>query len=122
MSQRARARIQELWDSIKNSIFERPPYKSYLILKRELYDYYYVDFKFETEYLGVKYQLDILFHRSSMLKNHEPDVLVTVTILEPHKPHADDIWDKYAIITLMMDISYVIRVGIENFIKKYEAQ
>jgi len=112
--------IQELWDSIKNSMFERPPYKSYLILKRELYDYYYVDFKFETEYLGVKYQLDILFHRSSMLKNHEPDALVTVTILEPYKPHADNIWDKYAILTLTMDISYVLREGIVNFNKKYE--
>jgi len=112
--------IQELWDSIKNSIYERPPYKSYLILKRELYDSYYVDFRFETEYIDVKYQLDILFHRSSMLKNHEPEVLVTVTILEPYKPHADDIWDKYAILTLMMDISYVLRVGIENFNKKYE--
>lgn len=112
--------IQELWDSIKNCIFDRPPYKSYLILKRELYDYYYVDFRFETEYLDVKCQLDILFHRSSMLRNHEPDVSVTVTILEPHKPNADVMWDKSAILTLMMDISYVIRVGIENFIKKYE--
>jgi hypothetical protein len=72
--------IQELWDSIKNSIFERPPYKSYLTLKRELYDYHYVDFRFETEYLDVKCQLDILFQRSSMLRNHEPDVSVTVTI------------------------------------------
>ena len=112
--------IQELWDSIKNSIFDRPPYKSYLILTREIFTSHYVDFRFKTEYLDVKYQLDILFHRSSILKNHEPEALVTVTILEPYKPHADDIWDKYAILTLMMDISYVIQVGIENFIKKYE--
>ncbi|GAJ02252.1 unnamed protein product, partial [marine sediment metagenome] len=112
--------IQELWDSIKTSFYDRPPFKSYLILTRERFDYYYVDFTFNTEYIDVKFQLDFLFHRSSLLKNHEPDVLVTVTILEPSKPHADDIWDKYAILTLMMDISYILRKGIENFNKKYE--
>lgn len=112
--------IQDLWDSIKNSIYERPPYNSYLILKRELYTSYYVDFRFETEYLDQKYVLNILFHRSSTLKNHEPMALVTITILEPHKPYADDVWDQYAILTLMMDVSYVLEVGIENFNKKHK--
>lgn len=111
---------QELWDSIKTSFYDRPPFKSYLILAREFYHSRYVDFSFKTEYIDVKYQLDFLFNRSSMILEDEPYISITITILEPHKPHADDVWDKYAVLTLMMDISYVIRVGIENFIKKYE--
>jgi len=112
--------IQELWDSIKTSFYDRPPFKSYLILTREIFTSRYVDFRFKTEYIDVKYQLDFLFLRSSMIERDKPSISITVTILEPHKPHADDVWDKYTILTLMMDISYIIRVGIENFIKKYE--
>jgi hypothetical protein len=111
---------QELWDSIKTSFYDRPPFKSYLILERELYHSRYVDFSFKTGYIDIKYQLDFLFNRSSMILEDEPYISITITILEPHKPHADDVWDKYAIGTLMMDISYIVRVGIENFIKKYE--
>jgi hypothetical protein len=112
--------IQELWDSIKTSFYDRPPYKSYLILIREIFTSHFVDFRFKTEYIDVKYQLDFLFHRGSFITNNMPIISITVTILEPYKPHADDIWDKPAILTLMMDISYIIRVGIENFIKKFE--
>ena len=112
--------IQELWDSIKTSFYDRPPYKSNLILIRELFHSRYVDFSFETEYIDVKYQLDFLFHRTSIIEREKPGISITVTILEPYKPHADDVWDKYAIFTLMMDISYIIRIGVENFIKKYE--
>lgn len=111
---------QELWDSIKTSFYDRPPFKSYLILERELYHSRYVDFRFKTEYIDVKYQLDFLFNRSSMILEDEPIISITITILEPHKPHADDVWNKYAMLTLMMDISYIVRVGIENFIKKSE--
>jgi len=113
--------IQELWDSMKTSFDDRPPFKSYLILIREIFDSRYVDFRFETEYIDVKYQLDFLFSRWSMIERDKPIITITVTILEPHKPHADDVWDKYAILTLMGDISYIIRVGVENFNKKYEA-
>jgi hypothetical protein len=112
--------IQELWDSIKTSFYDRPPYKSYLILIREIFDSRYVDFRFKTEYIDVKYQLDFLFYRWSMIERDKPNISIAITILEPYKPHADDVWDKYAILTLMMDISYIIGVGIENFIKKYE--
>lgn len=112
--------IQELWDSIKTSFDDRPPFKSYLILIREIFDSRYVDFRFETEYIDVKYQLDFLFSRWSMIERDKPIISITVTILEPHKPHADDVWDKYAILTLMGDISYIIRVGVENFNKKYD--
>ena len=82
----------------------------------------YFDFRFETEYLNVKYQLDILFHRRSMLRERKPDLIVTATILEPYKPHADDIWDKYAILTMILDISYILRTGIENFNKKHDLE
>ena len=114
--------IQELWDSIKTSFYDRPPYKSYLILISEFFHSRYVDFRFKTEYNDVKYQLDFLFHRWSMIERDKPNISITITILEPHKPHADDVWDKYAIFTLIMDISYVIRVGIENFNKKYDSK
>jgi len=112
--------IQELWDSIKTSFDDRPPFKSYLILMREIFDSRYVDFRFETEYIDIKYQLDFLFSRWSMIERDKPIISITVTILEPHKPHADDVWVKDAIAVLMMDIEYVIQVGIENFITKYE--
>lgn len=114
--------VQELWDSIKTSFNDRPPYKSDLILVRELFNSRYVDFMFKTEYIDVKYQLDFLFYRWSMIERDTPIISITVTILEPHKPHADNVWVINAIEVLMMDISYIIRVGIQNFIKKYEAQ
>jgi hypothetical protein len=109
---------QELWDSIKTSFYDRPPFKSYLILERELYHSRYVDFRFKTEYIDIKYQLDFLFNRSRIILEDEP--IISITILEPHKPHADDVWVKDTIAVLMMDIEYIIQVGIENFIKKYE--
>lgn len=112
--------IQELWDSIKTRFYDRPPFKSYLILQREVFDSRYVDFSFKTEYHDIKYQLDFLFFRWSMIERDKPIISITVTILEPQKPHADDVWDKYAILTMIQDISYIIRVGVEDFIKKYE--
>ena len=111
--------IQELWDSIKTSFYDRPPFKSYLILIRENFHSRFVVFNFTTEYINVKYQLDFHFTRSSMIERDKPIIHITVTILEPYKPQTDDIWNKYAIVNLMDDISYVVKVGIENFKKKY---
>ena len=64
--------IQELWDSLKTRFYDRPPFKSYLILIREVFDSHYVDFRFETEYIDIKYQLDFLFFRWSMIERDKP--------------------------------------------------
>jgi hypothetical protein len=106
--------IQELWNSIKNSLLERPPFKHHSEIIQEIFDDRYMILKFTNEYRNIKHEIEIQYVMKNII-DPNPIIFISIKILEPSKPNADEIWNESTIVYLIMDITYIVETGVKRF-------